>query len=77
MGEGLKANNTLTTLNLDCNMKTDYTYNPFTLVDILTVNAIGETGARHLYGALKSNKTLTELSLRGKHQRWPKHYHEQ
>ena len=68
LSESLKSNTTITKLNLwgQCkrrHKKTSINNSLFSFLFTTTGNEIGDTGATSLSKALKSNTTLTELSL--------------
>ena len=70
MSESLKSNTTLTKLNLESESKRKNAHkrhpsanHSFSILFTPTDNKIGDTGATSLSEALKSNTTLTELSL--------------
>ena len=69
ISDALKSNTTLEKLDLECEYKRNNTQmasvcNPlFSILIKSTGNGIGETGRASLSDALKSNTTLTELSL--------------
>ena len=69
LSDALKSNTTLTKLNLWCKDKRNNTQMAsinnqlFFIIIKSTGNGIGDTGATSLSDALKSNKTLTQLSL--------------
>ena len=79
LSESLKTNTTLTELYMDCddkNTQRAYTNKQITFFfffTALTGNDIGNTGTTSLSEALKSNTTLTKLSLRSEDKRKKTH----
>ena len=75
MCDALKSNTTLTKLHLNCEHKRNNTQKTFINNQLFSIhikstgNYMGCTGATSLSDALKSNKTLSELNLSGKHKR--------
>ena len=70
LGEALKTNTTLQTLNLACEDKRtraheQVTYETTFPGSCATVNCIEEPGAKTMGEFLKTNTTLTELNLAG------------
>ena len=77
MSEALKSNTTLTELGLGGKSKRKDTQMRFIRYSLFfyisTGNSIGDTGTTSLSGFLKSNTTLTKLSLSGKDKRKTTH----
>ena len=70
--EVLRCNTTLTTLFLRCLIQSIVLLDDSCLtrvMSMLTVNSIGDDGARIISEGLKSNSTLTALNLSGKDQK--------
>ena len=80
MSEALKLNTTLTALYLSCEdkrkedtQKTSINKSLFSILITSTGNDIGDTGAKSLSEALKSNTTLAALNLRSEYKRKKTH----
>ena len=77
LSESLKSNTTLTVLDLNSedkrHRKRSSTIYSFPFLFTSTGNNIGDTGAKSLSDALKSNTTLSELYLSGEDKRKKTH----